>query len=170
MTLAGLYREESREVEFVGWQTTGGQRCDHGAWARHWFHPDSGVYRIGHHPCPGIRDTWTSGISDQGHRFAAAQSFEDFNGAPGFVEPEVGDEWFTKVEVLEELAGAACILGCHQVALPQHPEGAQGDVFEIPDRGRDEVQGSWNQRGRGGGIHGWDVIRPGAPGGAESGT
>ena len=42
-------------------------------------------------------------------------------------------------EVLKELAGRSGIFGQDDIDLPEHVEGAQRDVFQITNGGRNEV-------------------------------
>lgn len=40
----------------------------------------------------------------------------------------------------EELACAAGVLGSHQIALPQHTQGTEGDILKVSDRCGDKVE------------------------------
>jgi len=52
-------------------------------------------------------------------------------------------------EVVEQFAGVTGVLGGDQVDLLEDPQGAEGDVLEVADRGGDDVEGP------GGGVFRW---------------
>ena len=69
---------------------------------------------------------------------------ENFFAALGFVELEVAQERFGNFEMPEQLPGVTRVFGRDDVALLQHAQCAQRDVFQIADRRRDQIKHAHN--------------------------
>ncbi len=140
-------------MEFVRGKPGSGEACHEGAGARDGFDPESRGDDLGDDPGAGVGDAWGAGVGDERDGGACTEAVGDLGGASGLVEPEVGDHGLPDVEVLQELAGVAGILGGDEVALAEDAEGAQGDILEVPDGGGDEVQRAGGKRWRSGSFH-----------------
>ena len=145
--LSGLVRQESGEVERFGGQPAGGQTDHQSAGSGDGFHPKPGGQHLGHHAFAGIADARSTGVGDQRHDLSHAQPVQDLRAAPRLIEAEVADHGFAEAEVGEQLAGAAGVFGSDHRAIPQHPQGPQSDVFEVPDGCGHEIQRSGYQWG-----------------------
>ena len=55
--------------------------------------------------------------------------------------------------MFEQLAGMTCVLGGDHIALAKHAQGAERDIFKIPDGRGDEIKRSGHQGRQGGGVH-----------------
>lgn len=157
--LAGFHGEESGEVEFVGGKSRGGEACHQGARARDGFNAEPGGDDLGDDAGSGVGDAGGAGVGDERDDGAGAEAVGDLGGTAGFVEPEVRDHGLPDVEVLEELAGVAGVLGGDEVTVPEDAEGTQRDVLEVPDGGGDEVERAGDERWRSGGFHAETVDR-----------
>ena len=78
--------------------------------------------------------------SDQRDFFAAPEALDDFLAASGFVELEITEERFGDSEMLQQSPGVARVLGSDDVALAQHAQRAQRDVFEVANGRGDEIK------------------------------
>jgi hypothetical protein len=139
-------REEANEVNFVGGQSARGQPGDESAWAGDGFDATARIESRANDTLPGIADARSAGIRDERHFLALLEALDELFAALCFVEFEIAQEGLFDIEILEQVSGVAGVLGGDDVAFAQGAEGAQGDVFEIADRSRDQIQRSGDER------------------------
>jgi hypothetical protein len=127
--LSGFVGEEANEMEFIGWQTTGGEGGDQSAGSRHWFNPEAGVENGSNHAFAGITYSRATRVGDQSDTLPTAQMVQDLVSAAGFVETERAQQRFLNIEPTKQLAGVPGIFGGDSVAFPKHAQGTRGKVF-----------------------------------------
>lgn len=165
--LARFVGEIADEVEFGGRQTAGGKSRDQGTRARDGLDAETGGARGAHDTFARVANAGAAGIGNERDALALAQAFEDFTGSARFVEAEVTQERFVKLEMLEQSGGVAGVFGGDDVTLFEGAQGAERDVLEIANRGGHEVKRSGDQRRWFGRAHsefqsgGWLVLKSG---------
>ena len=91
-------------------------------------------------PVARIGDQRRAGIRDQGYGFACRQPLQDLRPHRLGVVVVIGDERRRQAVVVEQLAGHARVLAGDEVGGGQNLQRPQGDVAQVPDRGRDRVE------------------------------
>ena len=56
----------------------------------------------------------------------------------------IADQRFLNSVVIEQNARAPRIFASDEVGLLQNPDGAKSDVFEVSDRGTDQIKSPWH--------------------------
>ena len=134
-------RQETDEMKFIGRQSAGSERGDQGTRAGDRLDPEAcGNGRLDD-PFARIADARCAGISDQRDLLTAPESFEDFLSAFGFVELKIAEQWFGDVKMFQQPAAMPRVFRSDHIAFAQNPQRARGDVLEIADGCRDEIQG-----------------------------
>ena len=130
-------------------------RSQNGAGTRNGLDRDPARNGITHQACAGVREERGAGIGDQGDRIPPLESAEKTGPLPGLIVPvEAGGRGRYAV-VGQQLGGATCVLGGNDGdILLKHAEGPDRDVFQVSDRGGDDVEragwvaGRWCHRWR----------------------
>ena len=135
-----LRRQESFEEEPVGRQCCHRECGQHRGRARQRDHVMSRRADLAHQLEAGIGNQGRAGIRDQRDRSALRQPFQDFRPRQRGVMFVIGLEQGRDRVALGEPAGDAGILAGDDVDAGQRLQRAQGDVAEIADRGRHQMQ------------------------------
>ena len=141
-------REETDKVDFVGGQTAAGETGDESAGAGNGFDAATGGEGGADDSLAGIADAGCASIRNERNFLALLEAIDDFLAAFGFIEFEVAEERLFDFEMLEELAGVACVFGGDDIAFAKGAESAEGDVLEVADGGRHEIERSCGKRGQ----------------------
>ena len=93
-----------------------------------------------HQQEPGIGDARGAGITHQRHSFRGPDLGDNRVEPFVFVKDMIGHASFIYLKVFQQVSGSTGILAEDKVHGLQHLEGAQGDVFQIADGGRDHIE------------------------------
>jgi hypothetical protein len=93
-----------------------------------------------HEQVARVGDARHAGIADHGDRLALPQELDDPLAGPILVELVERELRLLDVEVLEQQSGLARVLAGDIVDLPQRLKRADGDIAEVADRCRDQVE------------------------------
>lgn len=126
-----------------------GERCQHSARAWNGLHRQRRCERSPHQLLTRVGQQRGACIGHERNVLALAQPVEQLRDTRGLVVPVEADHGGVDAAVGKEFAGPARILGSDQAGLTQDPKGPEGDVLEVADRGRHDVQTS----GRRPGLH-----------------
>ncbi|EKD34791.1 MAG: hypothetical protein ACD_75C02184G0001 [uncultured bacterium] len=100
------------------------------------------------HDCARIGDAGGAGVADQGDILAFLQAEDDLCAPFRLFFPVIADQRRRDPEVGEELPGVPGVLGSDEIDLLEDPQGPQGNVFEIADRGGHDEKGAGGFGGR----------------------
>ena len=135
-----LRRQKSFEEKPVGRQRRHRQRRQHRGGPGQRDHRMAGGADLAHQLEAGIGNQRRAGIRDQRDRGALRQPFQDFRPRQRGVVLVIGFEQRRDRVALGQPAGDAGILAGDDVDAGQRFQRAQGDVAEIADRGRHQMQ------------------------------
>ena len=138
--LSRLGRQEAAEVERVGGQAGAGQRGERGRGTRHGLHRDAGIDGGAHQAVAGVGDQRHAGVGDQRDHGAADEAGSEFFGALRLVVVVIAHRRLVDIVVIQQFARLPRVFARDQVGLAQHADGAIGDVLEVPDGRRHEVE------------------------------
>src|SRR5205809_3838567 len=138
--LAGFWGQKTAEVERIGGQARGGERCDDGGRPGNGDHRNAGANGGGGQSVSGVGHERHTGIGDQGDIGSGEQLGHQFLGARGFIVFVITDERPADFVVVEQVASMARILTSDQVHFAQGAYGAVGDVFQVADGRGHEIE------------------------------
>ena len=133
-------RQKSLEEEAVGRQAGDDQRRQHGGGAGHRGDLDAALQRLGHQLEAGVGDQRRAGVGDQRQRRAGLEPRDEMRAHHMGVVLVIGDERRRDPVMGEQRLGDARVLGDDGVGRRQRRQRAEGDVLQIADRRRDEMQ------------------------------
>ena len=132
--------QEALEEEPVGRQSRHGQRHQRRGGAGRGAHRMPGRNGFAHQPVARIGDQRRAGIGDEGDGLTGREPLQDFRPHRFGIVVVIGDERRRQAVVVEQLAGHARVLAGDEVGRGQNLQRPQGDVAQVPDRGRDRVE------------------------------
>ena len=141
-----LARQETGEQEAIVGQARDAQPGDRGAGAGQHGDCDPLGAAIIDQPVAGIGYQRRPRIAHQRHR-AASQGFHQPLPVAMLAVVVVAPQRLRDAQMLHQLARHPGVLAGHTVAAPQHIGGAQGDVPEIANRGRDDIEPGFERFG-----------------------
>ena len=144
--LAGFVRQKTDEMEFIRRQAARRERGYERARTRHGLDSKTGGDGGFDDALARIADAGTAGIRDQRDFLAAPETVNDFLAALGLVKLEITQKRSGDSEMLEQLPGAARVLGGDHVALAQDAQRAERDVLQVANRRGDEVKRAGSER------------------------
>ncbi len=104
------------------------------------LHRDAGRHRLAHQQEPRIGQQRRAGVAGQGQDGAAAQHLQEPGQARPLVVLVERQQPLVQPQPGEEPAGAAGVLGEHQVGLLERLARPRRQVLEVADRGGDDDQ------------------------------
>src|SRR6185369_12390363 len=143
LSLAGFCREKSFKNEAIGRESRGRECCGKSGGAGDGDDPDSLFCRSFYDPVPRIGYARGSGIRDDGDVQPLIQFFKQIIGLELFVVIVIRCHPCSDAIMGEQLARVPGVFGCDKIGLFEGAYGPEGDVFEIPDRGCDNIEGAW---------------------------
>ncbi len=137
--------EEAVEAEGAGLvgcagEAAGGEGRDDGVGSGDGIDGDAGVDGGRGNEPAGVGDAGRACVADDGDPGAGFEVGDQFGGAAGLVVHVVAEGRCGDAEVVQQLLGLACVLAGDAIDGAEDTKGAEGDVFEIADRGCDEVE------------------------------
>lgn len=125
---------ERREQRLCPWERRHAKSRFHGR-------SDKAFPWIGQKRCPGV--------PHQGHHGTGPEKIQHLRDAAAFIELVQGkDSLGWEAVMLQQDARMPGVLGEDLISLAKEAERPQGDVVEVPDRGRAKIQAAWESRGR----------------------
>ena len=133
-------RQEALEQEPVGRQAGGHQRRQHGRGAGDREDGAALGQRRAHQLEAGIGDRGRAGVADQGHRLARREPGQQLRPRRLGIVLVVERQRPAQAQMAHQPAGHPAVLADHEVGGGEHALGAPGQVLEIADRRRDEIE------------------------------
>jgi hypothetical protein len=140
--LGGTRRQEAFEDETIGRQTRDRQERGDSGRARNGDDRHPGRDRGLEEPIPRIGDAGRPGVRDERDRTPREEIGDERRGALRLHGVVVAAERLRDPEMGEEAAASPRVLGGDQVDGPQGVDRARGQVAEVPDRRRDDIEGA----------------------------
>ena len=135
-----LRRQEPGEQERVGRQPGDRQRGQRRRSARQRLDAMARVDGLAHQLPARIGDEGRAGIRYQRDALTGGEVGQHARPLLGRVMLMIGPGRRADAEVRQERAAVARVLAQHRIGARQHGDGAQGDVPQIADRGRNDVE------------------------------
>ncbi len=135
-----LGRQESREQERIGRQPGAAKRRQQRAGARQARHAMVFVQTIAHQLVAGIGYERRAGVADQRYRLAARQLGQDARALALGVVLVIGAQRSRDGIVRQQRTAVAGILAVDHIGPRQGGQRAQGDVGEVADRRRHQIE------------------------------
>jgi hypothetical protein len=89
---------------------------------------------------PWIRNAWGAGIGNERYLVASAKPGEKRWGLLALVVLMKAGGRGPDIVAMQENRGMARVFSRDQVNFLEDPDGPESDVFEVPDRGRNDVE------------------------------
>ena len=138
--LAFLVRQEAVEVEAAAGEARLHEGGDEGRGAGEALDRDLLAHALADEQEAGVGDARRARVADQRHRLAVTDLAHIAVHLGMFVEDVVGQTTLVNLVVLQQMFRGAGILGQDEIDGLEHVEGGQRDVFQIADRGWDDVE------------------------------
>ena len=135
-----LVRQEAVEIEAAAWEARLHEGGDKGCGAGEALDGNVLAHALTDEQEAGVGDAWRARITDQRHRLAVADLTHVAIHLGMLIEDMVSQTAFVNLVVLQQMLGGAGVLGQDEIDRLEHVEGSEGDVFQIADRGWDDVQ------------------------------
>ena len=135
-----LLRQEPFEAESVARQAAAHQCRHEGCCSRKCDDFYASLYGFASHEEAWVADTWCACIADYGNRLSCKQTLHDALHRLVLVELVVREHGILDVEVPEQVAARARVLGKDEVSLAKHLECPHRDVLHVAYRSRYQVK------------------------------
>ncbi len=135
-----LRREKSYEGEFSCRQPSSRQRGNDGRRTRDWHNCNRPLDRLAHDSEARIRNERCPSVRHKSDVLSGFEFLYEFNRALTFVVLVIADSGRGDLIMREELAGVASVFASDEVGFFKYAQSAQGYIFEIADRRRNDVQ------------------------------
>ena len=137
-----VHGQKALKGEAAGGLAGGCQRRDQGAGTRDGYHRDPGSGTQGHHLLPRVGDGRHPRVRDQSTALPCQQAVQHRLTAGCGVVPVVGDHRLLQPQMVEELHCHPGVFCGNEVRLRQSIRHPRGDVPQIADGSRDQIEGS----------------------------
>ena len=140
-TLAAAGGQKADEREAGRARVAGrGEHRQRAARAGHRHDAVAGGAHLGDEGGPRVAHRWRAGIADIGDTLAAREPIDDGLGGAALVVLVHGDKRLDEPEVAQQRGAVARVLAGDRVDEREHVQRPQGDVGEVADRRRDDVE------------------------------
>src|SRR5262245_3769622 len=141
-----LRRQKSLEQESVGGKPAERKRREDRRGSGQCRQARARGLRFAHELVTGVGHERRPGVRDQREGGAVGEPGDELRSRLGGVVLVVGGERGGDAVMVEELAGDARVLACNEVGGGEHLQRSHGDVAQIADRGRDQIEAGRQRR------------------------
>ena len=134
--------KETLEDEALHRQAGHGECAEEGARSGYRHHRDVRFGGRAHEHVPRVAHQGRAGVAHEGEGLSIPEAGNDLRRAATLVVLVQGFEAGRNAVVLEESPGTPRILGDHDIHRAEHGSRPCPEIGEVPDRGRNDVEGS----------------------------